>query len=223
MTYNPATAQRKAQALARQEVRLLKEMAKLKAGYERTSGWRVSYPRAAGTAAGLVHKGYEGILKYTLTPAPKRLEYTIDEEGKARFLRRAGRRMFFTDLDLDAETIARTYEERTKIEEEFKWMKGDEMMMLAPYFVRTDQSILAHSFMAVMGMLLWRLTWMRIRKVGISAGEGEVLEALDELDLVLEGRQRRGELRGGKWKLTEHGALAEELYQKLDLGKEVPE
>ena len=199
VTYNPATSQWKAQTLARREVRSLKEMAKLKAGHERTSGKQVSYPRAARIAAGLVHKGYEGILKYTLTPAPKRLEYTIDGEVKARFLRRAGRRKFFTDLDLDAEAIARIYEERTMIEVGLKWMKGDEMMPRAPYFVRTDQSILAHSFMALMGMLLWRLTWMRIRKAGISAGEGEVLEALDNWTWCLKdasGEESSGEGNG---------------------------
>jgi hypothetical protein len=101
-------------------------------------------------------------------------------------------------------------------------MKGEEVMPLSPLFVRKDESILAHSFLVVMGMLLWRLTWKRIREAGVRAPEGEVLEALDELDLVLMGRQKRGELRGGEWKLSDHGALAGELFEKLKLGGEIP-
>ena len=222
VTYNAATARRKAETYARYEKKFLEGMAKLKEGYERTKGRQLSYPRAAEWAANLVSSDYVGVFRYELMPNPKGVSYGVNEERKATLLRRAGRRMFFTDLDLDAEGMARTYEERTKIEEDFKWMKGDEVMPLSPLFVRKDESILAHSFLVVMGMLLWRLTWKRIREAGIHAPEGEVLEALDELDLVLMGRQKRGELKGGEWKLSEHGALAGELLEKLKLGGEIP-
>ena len=222
VTYNAATARRKAETYARYEKKFLEGMAKLKEGYERTKGRQLSYPRAAEWAANLVSSDYVGVFRYELMPNPKEVSYGVNEERKATLLRRAGRRMFFTDLDLDAEGMAWTYEERTKIEEDFKWMKGDEVMPLSPLFVRKDESILAHSFLVVMGMLLWRLTWKRIREAGIHAPEGEVLEALDELDLVLMGRQKRGELKGGEWKLSDHGVLAGELFEKLKLGGEIP-
>ena len=222
VTYNAATAKRKALTFARYERKFLEEMAKLKAGYERASGRQVGYPQAAAKAALLVPTEYASALKYELSPKPKTLTYRVDEERKARLLRHFGRRMFFTDLNWNAEAIVRTYEERTKIEEDFKWMKGDEMLPLSPFFVRTDASILAHSFMAVMGMLLWRLTWKRIRELGFTQEERDILEAMDELDLVLVSHQRRGELHGGAWKIADHGPLAEELLQRLELGKEVP-
>ena len=222
VTYNAATAKRKAETLARYERRFLEGMAKLKEGYERTKGRQVSYPQAAAKSAQLVPTEYASALKYVLSPKPKTLEFHVDPEKKARLLRHFGRRMFFTDLDLDAEAFARTYEERTKIEEEFRWMKGDEMMPFSPLFVRRDESILAHAFMAVMGMMLWRLTWKWIRAEGILDEEREVLEALDELDLVLMSHARRGELRGGEWKIAEHGKLADELLQKLGLEEEIP-
>ena len=222
VTYNAATAQRRAEAYARYERKFLERMPKLKEGYERTKGRQLSYPRAAEWAARMVPTDYVGIFRYELTPNPKRVSYGVDEEKKATLLRRAGRRMYFTDLDLDAEGMARAYEERTKIEEDFKWMKGDEMMPLSPQFVRKDESILAHSFLVVMGLLLWRLTWKRIREAGIPDGESEVLEALDELDLVLMSHAQRGELKGGEWKVSDHGPLAERLFRQLGLEKEVP-
>ena len=222
VTYNAATAKRKAETFARYERRFLEGMAKLKEGYERTSGRQIGYPQAAQRAAELVPKDYASPLRYTLSPKPKTLEFHVDPEKKARLLRHFGRRMFFTDLDLNAEAMARTYEERTKIEEEFRWMKGDEMMPFSPLYVRKDESILAHAFMAVMGMMLWRLTWKWIRAEGILDEEREVLEALDELDLVLMSHARRGELRGGEWRIAEHGPLAEELLRKLQLEEEIP-
>ena len=222
VTYNAATAKRKAETFARYEKRFLEGMRKLNDGYLRTSGRQIGYPQAAARAAELVPTEYASALKYELSPKPKTLTYEVNQERKARLLRHFGRRMFFTDLDFDAEAIARTFEERTKIEEEFRWMKGDEMMPFSPLYVRRDESILAHAFMTVMGMLLWRLTWKRIREAGIREEEREVLEALEELDLVLMSRARRGSLHGGEWKVAEHGPLAEKLVQKLELGREIP-
>jgi hypothetical protein len=76
--------------------------------------------------------------------------------------------------------------------------------------------------MAVMGMMLWRLTWKWIRAEGVMEEERDILEALDELDLVLMSHAQRGELRGGEWKVAEHGALAEDLLKKLGLEAEIP-
>lgn len=222
VTYNAATARRKAETLARCEQRFLTGMGMLKAGYERTKGRRVSYPRAAAMAAALVPSEFQGVFRYELSPTPKSLTYEVREESRATLLRHFGRRVFFSDLDLDAEEIVRRYEERYKVEEEIRWMKGEERMPLAPLYVRKDRSILAHAFLVVMGLLLWQLTWKRIREAGITAVTHEVEEALDELDLVLESRQQRGELRGGRWTIADHGPLAERLFEKLELAKEIP-
>lgn len=185
-------------------------------------GRQVSYPRAAAIAAALVPAEYQAVFRYELVPNPKSLRYEVREESKATLLRHFGRRVFFSDLELDPEEIVRRYEERYKVEEQIRWMKGDERMPLAPLYVRKDRSILAHAFLVVMGLMLWRLTWKRIREAGITAEEHEVDEALDELDLVLESRQQRGELKGGSWAIAEHGPLAERLLETLELAKEIP-
>lgn len=54
VTYNAATAQRKAAAYARYETKFLEGMAKLKEGYARTKGRQLSYPRAGEWAARLI-------------------------------------------------------------------------------------------------------------------------------------------------------------------------
>jgi transposase len=222
VTYNAATARRKGETLARCEARFLAGMAKLKAGYERTKGRQVSYPRAAAIAAGLVPVEFQGVFRYELTPSPKSLTYEVREASKAALLRHFGRRVFFSDLDLDAEDLVRRYEERYKVEEEIRWMKGEERMPLAPLYVRKDRSIVAHAFLVVMGLMLWQLTWKKIRAAGITAPTHEVEEALDELDLVLESHQRRGELKGGRWTIAEHGPLADRLFSALGLAEEIP-
>ena len=100
-------------------------------------------------------------------------------------------------------------------------MKGDEAMPLLPLFVRKDESILSHSFLVVMEMLLWRLTWKRTGRRGSrlpGRGDGGV----GRTRLVLVRRQKRGELKGGEWKLSDHGVLAGKLFEKLKQGGEIP-
>jgi hypothetical protein len=72
------------------------------------------------------------------------------------------------------------------------------------------------------GLLLWRLTFRAIRAAGIPAGEGEILEALDELKLGRVADQARGRLRSGRWVLEQHDALAERWRRALDLDTQIP-
>jgi hypothetical protein len=141
---------------------------------------------------------------------------------KAQPLPHFGRRMFFTYLNWSAEVMVQTHEERTEIEEDFRWMTGDdEMSPLSPFFVRTDASTLTHAFMMVMGMLLLPLTWKRIQELGFLQGGPRILEAMDGLDPVLLSRQSRGELRGGTWRLADPCPLVDELRRELELDGEV--
>ena len=222
VTYNAATAERKRLTYERYEQRFLERMARLKKNWERTQGRPLSYESAAAQAAALVFDPYRSVFHYRIEEKPRALTYEVDAAAKQRLLTRFGRRAYFTDLEMDAEWIVRTYEERTRIEEDFRWMKGDEMMPFAPLFVRKDESIRAHAFLVVMGLLLWRLAFREVRSKGITAGEGEILEALDELRVALVADQSRGPIRSGRWQLEEHGRLAEKLYRKLDLEAEAP-
>ena len=222
VTYNAATAKRKALTYERYERRFREGMAKIQAGYERAHGRRLSFESAAAEAAELVPSQYRSVFRYVLHEDTHRLTWEVNTEAKARLLQRFGRRAFFTDLEGDAATIARTYEERYKVEQDFRWLKGDEVMPFAPLFVRNDASIRAHAFLVVVGLLLWRLLWKRIRDLGITAPEEEVLTALNELRLSLVGDQQRGVLRSGRWVVEQHSTLAEELFRKLDLSRAMP-
>ena len=222
VVYNAATARRRAEAYARYERRFVAGIQKLKEGYERTKGRPMTYSRAAAQAAALVFEPYRTVFRYTLSENPHTFTWEVDPVAKERLHRRFGKRVLFTDLDLDAAAMVRTYEERGKVEEDFRWMKGDEMMPFAPLFVRKDESIRAHAFMTVMGLLLWRLAFTEMRRHGVKESEGEILDALEELRLVLQAQGRGGKLRGGKWALEQHDPLAHELLETLDLKALVP-
>ena len=222
VTYNAATARRKEATYRRYEARFRERMAKLQAGYLRTKGRATTYSGAAAEAAAQVFPPYRSVFRYAISEEPRQFTWEVDEPARARLFRRFGKRVFFTDLDWDAAAMARTYEERYKVEQDFAWIKGEEMMPFAPLFVRKDASIRAHAFLIVMGLMLWRLAFQRIRQAGIGASEGEILEALDELKVALVAEGKGGKLRAGRWVLEEHGPLAERLFRTMKLEEFVP-
>lgn len=118
--------------------------------------------------------------------------------------------------------MARTYDKRWKVEEDFRWVKGEEMMPFSPLFVRKDDIIRAHTFLVVLGLMLWRLAFRKIRQAGVKAKDGEIYDALDELRVALVGQSQGGKLRGGRWVLEEGSPLAERLYKSLEMERWVP-
>lgn len=82
VTYNAVTAKRKTETYLLYEKRFLEWMAKLKEGYERTSGCQIGYPQAAQRAAELVPKDHASPLRYTLPLNPKTLEFHVDPEKR---------------------------------------------------------------------------------------------------------------------------------------------
>jgi transposase len=117
--------------------------------------------------------------------------------------------VFFTELDLDAEAMVRKYDERWRIEKDFRWVKEVEVMMFFPLFVRKDASTLAHAFLVVLGLMLCGRTFRKLRQAGVKAKNGEIHDALDELKVALVRQRQGGKLRGGHGVLEERGPLAE--------------
>jgi transposase len=220
--YNNATAARKEEAYRKYEARFVTGIQKIKEGYERARGRPLSYARAQALAAALVFPAYQSAFRYTISETPRRLSWEVNPEARDRMHRRFGKRVFFTDLDMDAETMVRTYDERWKVEEDFRWMKGEEMMPFSPLFVRKDDSIVTHAFLVVLGLMLWRMAFQKIRQAGVKAKDGEIFEALDELKIALVGETQGGRLKAGRWVLEDHSPLAERLYRALELEKLVP-
>ena len=222
VVYNNATARRKEEAYRKYEARFVTGIQKIKEGYERARGRPLGYGRAQALAAALVFPAYQSVFRYTISETPRHLAWSVDPQARDRMHRRFGKRVFFTDLDLDAEAMARTYDERWKIEEDFRWVKGEEMMPFSPLFVRKDESIRAHAFLVVLGLMLWRLAFRKLRQAGVKAKDGEIYDALDELKVALVGQSHGGKLRGGRWVLEERSPLAERLYNLLEMENWMP-
>ncbi len=125
-----------------------------------------------------------------------RLEYWINETRFAEMEDELGVRILMTDRhEWDTERIIAAYHGQSFVEQAFKNIKNPYHLALKPGFHWTDQKIIVHYFMCVMGYLLASIVWREAReKAGFSGTLDSLLDALNNVRLaaLIEQPQGRG-------------------------------
>ena len=108
----------------------------------------------------VLHTGLEEI-----SEGKFRLSFSIDQTALEEIENRFGFRILMTDRhDWGTVDIIQSYHGQAKIENAFKNLKNPYHLALKPQFHWTDQKIIAHHFMCVLGYLLAALVWREARR-----------------------------------------------------------
>jgi len=118
-------------------------------------------------------------------------------------------RYSFLDSSGDTVDIIQSYHGQSKIEQAFKNIKNPYHLALKPQFHWTDQKIIAHHFMCVLGYFLSALAWREARRKTQFRGTLDTL--LDILNNIRLGTILEQSSRTGRPKT---------IYKLEDLSKE---
>lgn len=123
-----------------------------------------------------------------------RLEYWINETRFAEMEDDLGVRILMTDRhDWDTERIIAAYHGQSFVEQAFKNIKNPYHLALKPGFHWTDQKIIVHYFMCVLGYLLASILWREAReKAGFGGALDSLLDALNNIRLAALIEQPKG-------------------------------
>jgi transposase len=81
---------------------------------------------------------------------------------------RFGKTIHFTDReDLSALEVVEGYRDRNEVEDLFKEMNDPELAPFRPVYHWTDQKIIVHAFICILGLLLFRLLQLKAKQGGI--------------------------------------------------------
>ena len=135
----------------------------------------------------LVHHQYVKDVMHTcleeISDGTFRLSFCIREKELEQVENRFGFRILITDRhDWDTVDIIQSYHGQSKIEQAFKNLKNPYHLALKPQFHWTDQKIIAHHFMCVLGYLLATLVWREARRKAKFRGTLDTL--LDTLNHI---------------------------------------
>ncbi len=167
----------------------------------------------------------DGLIQWSLSETADkqiRLDFSIDQKQLAQIEQKLGFRILMTDRDdWDTGRIIETYYSQATVEEAFKNIKNPHHLALKPQFHWTDQKLIVHNFMCVVGYLLSTLLWKEARqKAGFTGTLDSLLTALNNIRLATLIEQPKGRGRPKAiYKLEEMSEEELALINALDVAE----
>jgi transposase len=148
------------------------------------------------------------------------LHYFIDRDKLQEIEDQTGLRIVMTDHhDWESEKIIKTYQGQSEIEHAFKNLKNPYHLTLKPQFHWTNQKIIVHYFICMVGYLLAALTWREAKaKVAFSGSLDTLLDTLNSIRLatLLEETKHKGRLKAS-YKLEDMTEDEQRLMESLNI------
>jgi len=148
------------------------------------------------------------------------LEFSINQQKLSEIEDSLGFRIIMTDRhDWSTVDIIKAYYGQSKIEHAFKNLKNPYHLALKPQFHWTDQKIMVHYFICVLGYLLSAIVWRQARsKAEFKGSLDTLLDILNNIRLatLLEESKTRGRVKA-VYKLEETSDEENLLLETLEI------
>jgi transposase len=114
------------------------------------------------------------------------LKVGLDQKAVRAYKKRFGKTLIFTDRnDLTAEQVVQAYRDRNEVEQLFGEMNDPMTVPFRPVRHWTDQKIVVHAFICILGLLLLKLLQLKLKDQGISLSLEIIKDELSPLHLGL--------------------------------------
>jgi transposase len=114
------------------------------------------------------------------------LAVRLDQSAVKAYRKRFGKNLIFTDReDLPAKDIVQAYRDRNEVEQVFGEMNDPETVPFQPVRHWTDQKIVIHAFICILGLLLFKLLQLKLKRQGITLSLAIIKDELDPIHLQL--------------------------------------
>lgn len=164
-----------------------------------------------------------GLISWDLLEKEKgryQLDYSINHKRLEEIETSLGFRIIMTDRhDWSSKKIIKAYYGQSTIEHAFKNLKNPCHMALRPQYHWTDQKIIVHFFICVLGYLLATIIWKEAKeKTGFKGSLDTLLNMLGNIRLatILEDSKTRGKVKA-IYKLEEMETDEKKLMEALNL------
>ena len=149
-----------------------------------------------------------------------KLDFYINIENLSEIEDKLGFRILMTDRhDWSTEEIIKTYWGQSDIENAFKNLKNPYHLTLKPQYHWTDQKIIVHYFICVLGFLLITIIWRQVKnEIGYNHSVDTLLDTLNNIRLatLLEESTTRGRVKA-EYKLEEMSEEEKRIMEALKI------
>lgn len=110
----------------------------------------------------------------------------LDQKAVHVYTKRFGKTLIFTDRnDLSAQEVAQAYTDRNEVERLFGEMNDPMTVPFQPVRHWTDQKIVVHAFICILGLLLLKLLQLKLKQDGITLSLELIKDELSSIHLGL--------------------------------------
>ena len=149
-----------------------------------------------------------------------KFDFYINTENLSEIEDKLGFRILMTDRhDWSTEEIIKTYWGQSDIENAFKNLKNPYHLTLKPQYHWTDQKIIVHYFICVLGFLLIAIIWRQVKnEIGYDHSVDTLLDTLNNIRLatLLEESTTRGRVKA-EYKLEEMSEEEKRIMEALKI------
>ena len=165
----------------------------------------------------------KGLIEWSLKEESEgrfKLDFYINIENLSEIEDKLGFRILMTDRhDWSTEEIIKTYWGQSDIENAFKNLKNPYHLTLKPQYHWTDQKIIVHYFICVLGFLLIAIIWRQVKdEIGYDHNVDTLLDTLNNIRLatLLEESTTRGRVKA-EYKLEEMSEEEKRIMEALKI------
>jgi transposase len=148
------------------------------------------------------------------------LHFPLDQQKLKEIEDKLGFRILMTNRhDWDTVDIIKAYYGQSQVEQTFKNLKNPYHLAVRPQFHWTDQKIIVHNFICVIGLLLSSIIYHQVKtKTGFNGTMGTLLDSLNDIRLaaVLTGSDSPGPMKAS-YQLEQTSEYQQQLMQVLKI------
>ena len=116
-----------------------------------------------------LHKQYSSFFSWEFNEEKQEFSWKFKEEIFKAREKTYGKTILFTDLkEWTAEKIAKTYNSKTIIEDDFKTLKNKLLIPVKPIYSRLDNRLKAHIFVCVLSLMMYRYMIRKLKHLNLS-------------------------------------------------------
>jgi transposase len=184
VTYNEKTAQKQRIKTEESVKRITEGFRELeKSLNDRRRGKKTTMKGAAQRVGDFLHRQHRILFSWDFDEKSQSFSWSLNEAAMKEREKMYGKNVLFTDLSgWKAEDIAKTYNSKNIVEDDFKALKNRLLIPMKPFFHRYDSHLKVHVFICVLSMVLYRYMLWKLKDMKLT--EQRMVKELRDMRLA---------------------------------------
>ena len=219
VTYNERTAQKQRIKTEESVKRITERFCEMeKSINNRHRGKKATMKGVAQRVDDFLHKQHKILFSWDFDEKNQRFSWNLNGTAMTEREKTYGKNVLFTDLsDWKTEDIAKTYNSKSIVEDDFKALKNRLLIPMKPFFHRYDSHLRVHVFICILSMVLYRYMLWKLKYLELS--ERIITGDIRDMRLAFVKENDSAPLKGVLENMTPEQI---EIYNKLELKRYVP-